>query len=260
MRELSPGWATDLAVLEYTGSEIDDRGDHLVIRSPQNPNFHWGNCLLVTEPAAVDEAERWFETFRTAFPDASWVAIGLARMPGDELAWTQLGLELELDDVLSARSLPRQTPAPEGYDLRRLDGDDWEQSVARAVRENEGTGEEEPQSHQRFVQARMEAQRSLSERGLAAFFGAFADGVLVCELGIVRCGATARYQNVGTDEQHRRRGLASHLLGVAALWAAEQGCDTWVIVTEADNPAGRVYRAAGFALDAGTAQAYRSPG
>jgi GNAT superfamily N-acetyltransferase len=259
MPELPPGWATDLAVLEYSGSEIDDRGDHLVIRSPQNPSFHWGNCLLVTEQVAVDDAERWVETFRAAFPDASWVAIGLARMPGDEVAWTQLGLELELDDVLSTRSLPRQTPAPEGYVVRQLDGDDWERSVERGVRGHDGTAEDQAQSHQQFVRARMVAQRALSERGVAAFFGAFAGGELVAELGIVRCLATARYQNVGTDERHRRRGLAAHLLGLAALWSAERGCDTWVIVTEADNPAGRVYRAAGFELDSATVQAYRPP-
>jgi hypothetical protein len=59
----------------------------------------------------------------------------------------------------------------------------------------------------------MRAQRALSERGTAAFFGAFADGVLVARLGIVRCGTIGRYQSVVTDAQHRRRGLASHRLG-----------------------------------------------
>ena len=75
----------------------------------------------------------------------------------------------------------------------------------------------------------------------------------------MRCGPTARYQDVTTDEEHRGRGLASHLLGVAAQWAAERGCEQWVIVTGATNPAGRVYRRLGFAPDAGTVQAYRRP-
>lgn len=37
----SLGYRTDLALLRYGGSEIEDRGDHVVIRSPDNP------CLLL---------------------------------------------------------------------------------------------------------------------------------------------------------------------------------------------------------------------
>jgi GNAT superfamily N-acetyltransferase len=81
--------------------------------------------------------------------------------------------------------------------------------------------------------------------------------VLAAYLGVVRCELTARYQNVSTDARHRRRGLASHLLGVAARWAAEHGCVRWVIVTDAGNPAGRVYRRVGFEPEAATVQAYR---
>src|ERR1035437_7247013 len=46
-------------------------------------------------------------------------------------------------------------------------------------------------------------------------------------------------------------------LGAAAQWAADGGCDEWVIVTEATNPAGRVYRSLGFEPDTGNVQAYR---
>lgn len=259
MRDLSPGWATDLAVLEQTGSTVEDRGDHLVVRSPANPDFHWGNCLFVLEADSVDDAPRWVGTFGEAFPQATWVAIGLVRIPDDPAAWTGLGLALELDDVLTARQLPAQTAVPQGYTVRRLAGDDWEQSVARAMAENDRTNEHERDGHERFVRAQTRTRIALSERGVAAWFGAFRDGVLVADLGVVRCGPTARYQAVGTDETHRGRGLASHLLGVAASWSADRGCDRWVIVTEASNPAGRVYRRAGFEPDVSNAQAYRRP-
>jgi GNAT superfamily N-acetyltransferase len=259
MRELSPGWATDLAVLEHIGSSVEDRGDHLVVRTPQNPDYHWGNCLFVTDEAAVDDAQRWVATFRTSFPDAAWVAIGLVRMPDDADAWTGLGLELELDDVLTTRTLPRLAPLPDGYGVRALTGSDWELYVARAMADNDRTGEYDPATHEPFVRAQMQNRRAMSERDVAAFFGAFAGDVLVADLGIVRCGTTARYQAVGTDAEHRGRGLASHLLGVAARWAAGRGCDRWVIVTEATNSAGRVYRSVGFEPDVGNAQAYCKP-
>jgi GNAT superfamily N-acetyltransferase len=259
MRDLPPGWATDLAVLKHTGSSVEDRGDHLLIRTPVNPDFHWGHCLFVTDEDAVGDVDRWLKTFHTAFPEATWVAIGLSRMPDDQDAWFARGIDLELDDVLTTRVLPRQTPLPAGYAVRRLCGKDWEQSVASSVAENDRTGDQEPQSYERFAQGQARARRALSDRDIGASFGAFADEVLVADLSIVQCGKTARYQSVGTGHEHRRRGLASHLLGVAAQWSASHGCDRWVIVTEASNPAGRVYRSLGFEPDAGNAQAYRKP-
>ena len=99
----------------------------------------------------------------------------------------------------------------------------------------------------------------LSEAEIGASFSAFANGLLIADLGIVRCGTTVRNQSVGSDEEHRRHGLASHLLGVAARWAADQGCNRWIVVTEATNPAGRIYRSLGFEPDTGNAQAYRRP-
>ena len=259
MRDLPPGWATDLAILEHSGSIVEDSGDHLLVRTPGNPDFHWGHCLFVTDEDAVADADRWVRTFKSAFPEATWVAIGLIRMPDDQDAWVAQGLDLELNDVLTTRTLPRQTPLPEGYTVRRLSGQDWEQSVARSTAENDRTHEHDPESFERFAQGQGQARRALSERDVGAWFGAFADGVLIAELGIVRCGTTARYQSVGTDDEYRGRGLASHLLGVAARWAADRGCDRWVIVTEGTNPAGRVYRSLGFEPDTGNAQAYRRP-
>ena len=257
-RDLPPGLATDVAVLEHSGSLVEDRGDHLIVRTPSNPTFHWGNCLLVTDAEAVADAGRWTTAFAEAFPRATWIAIGLVAMPQERAAWAAQGLGLELDDVLVTTVVPRTGPLPAGYVARELrTDDDWEQHIARELRDN---ADHEPVSHERFTRARTDSQRALTERGDAAFFGAFEDTALVADLGIVRCDDVARFQAVGTDAEHRRRGLASHLLGLAASWAADQGCREWVIVTEATNPAGRVYRAAGFELADATVQAYRAPG
>jgi len=259
MRELPPGWATDLAVLRHSGSLIEDHGDHLVVRTPQNPDFHWGNCILVLDGRAVGDADRWLRAFGAAHPAAAWAAVGLITEPEDAAAWTAHGVAIEADDVLTSLLPPRATPLAAGYTVRRIAGDDWEQVVAAEVADNELTGAYDPALHARFARAQTALRRRLSDHEVAAFFGAFADGVLASSLGIVVCGTTARYQAVGTDAGHRRRGLAAHLLGVAAAWSAEQGCGRWVIVTEAGNPAGRLYRSVGFGPDAGTARAYRAP-
>ena len=53
MRITSLGLRTDVALRVLEGAEVVDRGDHLVIRSLDNPGFWWGNFLLLD---AVPEA------------------------------------------------------------------------------------------------------------------------------------------------------------------------------------------------------------
>src|SRR5450759_246285 len=114
MPDLPPGWATDLAILEHSGSIVEDRADHLLVRTPDNPDFYWGNCLFVTDESAVNDAGRWVKTFHSAFPAVGWVAIGLITRPAEQDAGVAQGLELERDDVLTTRTLPLQTPLPQG--------------------------------------------------------------------------------------------------------------------------------------------------
>jgi GNAT superfamily N-acetyltransferase len=260
--DLDAGWATDIAVHELSGANVEDLGDHLVVRSPLNPRYHWGNCILVREPDAADDADRWVGVFLEAFPSADWIAIGLRRLPADVAPWAAHGAELEAIEVLTTRELPRLTALPDGYEVRALAGDDWEQTVTLAVDENARTGSYPADSYEAFSRLRAEESRALCDRedDVAAYFGAFAGGVLAAQLGVVRCGGDGRYQNVLTGEAHRRHGLASHLVGVAASWAADRGCGRWVIVTERTNPALAVYRGVGFVPDGVNVQAYRKPG
>jgi hypothetical protein len=66
----SLGYRTDLALLRLGGSEIEDRGDHVVVRSPHNPTHWWGNFLLLPGPPRAAETDHWLATFHAEFPDA----------------------------------------------------------------------------------------------------------------------------------------------------------------------------------------------
>ena len=255
--DLGIGWSTELAVLTLSGSRVEDHGDHLVVRTPANPTYHWGNCILVTDPAGADDAGHWLHAFETTFPSANWVAIGLPRMPTDSSVWTARELSLEPEAVLVSLTPPSQSVPPHGYTVRRLNGTDWEQHLVLDAAENEWAWDSEAGAYTSFARARNESRRAMGVGDIAAYFGAFADGSLAASLGIVRCGTTGRYQDVLTATSHRRRGLASHLLGVAARWAGSHGCDRWVVVTEATNPAGRVYERAGLEPHSTRVSAYR---
>ena len=241
------------------GSSVDDRGDHLVVRTPTNPQFHWGNCLFVTDPEAVDDADRWVRTFGAAVPGADWLAIGLARMPADTDAWARLGLELELDDVLATPTLPRQSPAPPGYDVAPspvTTGSRWWRArsrtrarrrvrarVARAVRAGPCPRSARPggarcrdvrrRLRRRPVGRRARCRRVWEDRALPD--------------GRDRVGTPAPRAGVAPPRCRRTVGRRARLRAVGDRH-------------QASNPAGRVYRRAGFELAAPSVQAYRPAG
>src|SRR3954453_9152016 len=87
------------------GASVTDRGDHLVVETPTNPSFYWGNFLLLAEPPTPGTAGRWLDVVRTELPTAEHVAIGIDGLdgqPGDLTELLAAGLDLELSTVLTA--------------------------------------------------------------------------------------------------------------------------------------------------------------
>lgn len=259
-----PGLATDLAILRLGGSHVEQRDGHRVVRTPDNPLFHWGNFLIVDPgpPGAepdVEDAPSWLATFAREFPGASYVAISLPRLPTGP-AWSQAGVPIELDDVLVARAAPPPVPLAVGYRAVRLAGDDlgWWEGLRRLSLGELEAHRPRDEVNEPFTHAKVAARRALVASGTGSSFVALDEsGEVAAALGIVTCGDRARYQDVITAPAHRRRGLARHLLTAAADWAGAQGCRAWVIVAAADGPAGRIYRRAGFAPAARAVSAYR---
>ena len=98
----SLAFQTDLMIRGISGSTVEDRGDHLIIRTPTNPGYHWGNFIVVGEDAA--DAPRWLEAFRAAHLRAAHVAISgsTPRMGFDASmrdAYEKVGLVLDVSEA-----------------------------------------------------------------------------------------------------------------------------------------------------------------
>jgi predicted GNAT family acetyltransferase len=88
----------------------------------------------------------------------------------------------------------------------------------------------------------------MTEAGYGAWFGAFVDGRLVAQLGLIADGdGIARYQNVETHPDARRQGLAGTLVCRAGQHSLSDGANTLVMVADPHDAAIRVYRSVGFA-------------
>ena len=259
MKLTAPGLRTDLALLELQGSEVIDAGDHVVVRTPANPTFYWGNFLLL--PTAVPDAEidHWIARFEAEFPDARHRAIAFADAEGEHSGWRTRGYDVEVDVDLALRGrAPAGGDAPTGIEVRALTTDtDWEQSAALGASD---VPEARRDDHLLFELRRAVAQRGMVDSGRGHWVGAFEGDRLVAGLGIVRLGRLARYQNVMTQADYRRRGIAGALVRAAGEWAlADPEVEQLVIVAEAGGPAIGLYERAGFSEVARHVAVSRTP-
>src|SRR5574337_1006021 len=100
MQVRSLGYRTDLIFHRFDG-QILDRGDYLVVRTPCNPTYHWGNFLLFPKPPEADDFERWRRLFETEIGSAEKVGHmalgwdGADGQTGKAEPFLQAGFELE---------------------------------------------------------------------------------------------------------------------------------------------------------------------
>jgi ribosomal protein S18 acetylase RimI-like enzyme len=246
----SLGYRTDLALLERAGSTIEDHGDHLVVRTPSNPTFYWGNFLLLDHVPDPDRIDTWIERFTSSLPGAGHRAFGFdcrGRPVADLAGWVARGFKTEASAVMTATAV-RPPPIPNGEaTYRRLRSeDDWARSLELQIACHEGYEERDSE----FLVRRTASNRALVADGRGSWFGAFLDGKLVSQMGLVAAGAeVARFQSVETHPDARRRGLAGTLVHVVSRYGLDElRARTLVMVADPEYAAIRIYRSVGFTV------------
>ena len=263
MNLVSLGFRTDLALLQGGGSVVEERADHLVVRSDHNPTHWWGNFLLLAKVPAPEDSAMWLDRFAAAFPQAAHVALGFDGTRGrvEDLAWfSERGFSAEAQTVMTATKVHRPGHLNTEAVCRRLHTDyDWAQSVEVRMRCDDRFVDRA--SHRSFVVAKAETNRKLAEADRGAWFGAFLDGRLVSQMGIVSAGpGLARFQTVETDPEFRRRGLAGSLVYHASGYGFDTlGAGTLVMVADPAYFAIDLYRAVGFVASESQLQVERAP-
>jgi ribosomal protein S18 acetylase RimI-like enzyme len=256
----SLAFRTDLAMLEHSGSTVEDRGTHLVVRTPDNPVYWWGNFLLLgTAPGDADEAREWMAAFEAEFPDARHRTFGVDGSSGgaDDLApFVELGLTSDVSTVMTATSVHEPARPNTEATYRPLESDaDWQQQI-EVTRAGEDERYDVP-----FVTAQAAAQRRLVDAGYGAWWGAFQGDRLLASMGLFTASpGLARFQSVKTHPDARGRGLAGTLVHRVSRYGFDElGAQTLVMVADPDYLAIRIYRSVGFADTERQLQAERKP-
>lgn len=247
MQAISTGWLTDLKVRELEGARIEQRADHVIVRSAATPDYRWGNFVLFTSARTSAETDQMIAEFQLAFPDADHIAIGVDFAAGDRVAaedWRACELSCQVHSVLTAAALREPERRPPATEFRRIHSDeDWREAAELSAVNAEADGD-----YRDYLERRMRSIRGACEGAHGAWFGAFRDEQLHSALGIFDTGSgIARFQGVDTHPDHRRQGLASNLIFAASEWArAHFRTRTLVIVADPEDIAIGVYRTLGF--------------
>ena len=238
---------------------LEDRGDHAILRTPEEPDYWSGNAVVVKAggPAPAEA----LTIFEAAFPEATHRTLFWdLPSPEPEALRAELGegFEVTQTDVLAHTVAVPPAPLPQGLAIRQIEGGDWDRTLALqlAIAGEEGY---DIGPHEAFLRTRNAGRRRLIEAGRAAWFGAFDGEDLAGQLGIVTGDGIARFQAVETAKSHRRRGIASALIDHARRWAlARDPKAEVVIVADSGGAPARLYHARGFRLRERLVEAMRA--
>jgi len=247
----SLAYRTDLIFPAFDG-EILDRGRYLVIRTPSNPTFYWGNFLLFDRPPTPGDEERWPRLFAEEIgvpPPVRHQTFGWDSPEGDPGAaqsFVERGFHLVQSSVLTASTVAPPPRFASEIVVRVLESDDdWRQAKENQIRCRE-EGHDEA-GYRVFKESQMRRYRRMALAGRGAWFGAFLAGALVADLGIYHRAGLGRFQSVETHPDYRRRGYAGCLVFQSARHALGQmRVETLVLVADANSPAERLYSSVAF--------------
>jgi ribosomal protein S18 acetylase RimI-like enzyme len=244
----SLAYGTDLLFPRFDG-EVIDHGDYLVVRTPTNPHFYWGNFLLFPSAPTPADLEGWPALIAREFPDADHLALGWDDAADGVAAEFVARGYTDCDDAVMTATQNAPRRLTRGFEVRPLRSDaDWAAHAALNEACDERTGSSA--AYDGFKRALRARYRAMVADDHGRWLGAFAGDTLLGALGVFVDAAEpsrCRLQSVETHPEHRGRGVCSALTAAAiATGLGELGCGLVVVVVDHASQAERIYRRAGF--------------
>jgi len=243
------GLATDLLLHAETGI-VESRNDYIVVRTPDAPDYFFGNMLVLTRQPAGSDLKRLEHDFAhlvgkppsIAHRTFTWPESAESVVTLD--AFVEQGYDATVCRVLAAHPDDIRPVATNALvEVRpfavQQDWDDWSRmQLADMPNPADITS-------QRFMAHQQTAYRTLIDRDLGNWWGAFIGDEQVGSLGLFFLDGIARFQSVITAPQHRKRNVCRTLMGEVIRRAARRS-DQFVIVADEAYHAGEIYEAMGF--------------
>jgi hypothetical protein len=247
----SLGRQTDLIFARFAGSVVD-RGNYVLIQTPSNPGYHWGNFLIFDHAPRRGDLKLWKELFDREFTYYqsphhyvfTWDTPESDR--GDIEEFLEAGFEFDTATVLSTATLHKPSHENHSITIRKIStNSEWDEATLLQI--NCADPKFVNEKYPAFKRTQMAAYRRMSEQNLGSWYGAYLDGKLVGDLGIFYSDGIGRYQNVETHPDHRNQGICGTLVYHAGMSAkSDFGIDRLVMEADASYHAARIYESVGF--------------
>ena len=231
----------------HDGSVVD-RGDYVVVSTPTNPTFFWGNLLVYREAPTVGDLAadgEWMRTFARELPACTHRAFTWDRIDGDTFDTEPFRVHGFIRD--GTHVMKRATPpAAQGIELRRVtERAQWERifELLDACFTPEGRRHD---GYQRFLRIQVDRYASMIASGWGIWFSLEEAGEPIATCGIFPHASCWRYQLVAVREDRRGRGFGSGLVAEAARIAHATRPLPLVIGCVAGSAGERIYARLGF--------------
>jgi len=243
------GLATDLLLHTETGV-VESRDDYIVVRTPDAPEYFFGNMLVLQQRPLGSDLKRLEHDFARLIGTPPLIAHRTFAWPesADSVvtldAFVEQGYDATVCQVLAAHADDIRAVATNSWVKVRpfaaqQDWDDWSRmQLADMPNPTDITS-------QRYMAHQQTAYRRLIDRGLGNWWGAFINDEQVGSLGLFFLDGIGRFQSVITGPQHRNRNVCKTLVSEVIRQSAGRS-SRLVIVADETYHAGKIYEAMGF--------------
>ena len=256
MQLKSVGIQTDLLFRRFEG-EVIEKENYLVIRTPKNPGYRWGNFIVFPEAPQDGDLEKWKHIFSKEIgnlPNTTILCFGWDDTEGNVgmiQPFLDAGFKLAKTSVMTAQNVNPPPKLNNTCLIRTFTENDWQDwidlEIAMNKAEPEHLRENDDAGFRNYLQGKVNEYQAMIEAGLGQWFGAFVDGELASSLGLFVWEKLGRFQMVATHPKFRRQGLAGTLVYHAAQKGFnEMGAETLVMCADPDYVAIKIYESVGF--------------
>ncbi|MHC4553355.1 MAG: GNAT family N-acetyltransferase [Planctomycetota bacterium] len=232
-------------------AQITDKSSYIVVRTPNRPDFFWGNYIIMPSAPTTDVYEHWLTIFeseigpksKTGFVAITWDGNG---QQGDTDQFTDKGFELQTSVILSASCVHAPPKTNPHVTIRPLQTEsDFEQTIDVHFTPNWEYSSDEDQIL--FLQDSIKDFRKRVDTGNTISIGAFLDNKLTAVVEMYYNNTLCVLDSVATHRDYRRQKICSTLTYYASQYALTQlNCQTLALEADAEYHAAAIYESIGF--------------